>query len=66
VATVTDDELRQYFLAWQESTAEVGRLESLEPSPLVEQALARARADEEHDRVVYFRLRKAWLAEHGK
>jgi hypothetical protein len=62
VATVTDDELRQYFLVWQESLAERNRLARVEPEG---HAYARAAADEEYDRLVYFRLRAAWREEHG-
>jgi hypothetical protein len=58
---LTAEELRLYFLGWQDSLAEVERLKSLKSSPAVERALKRAQADEEYDRLLYLRLRQAHL-----
>jgi hypothetical protein len=54
---MTRAELRLYFLAWIESRDEVERLASLEPSPAVDQALARAEANADYDRCNYLRMR---------
>jgi hypothetical protein len=54
---MTADELRLYFQAWMDSRFELIRLGTLEPSPAVDSAYARAQADEEYDRALYLRLR---------
>jgi hypothetical protein len=63
---LTADELRQYFLAWADSLAEVQRLAAMEPSPAVDRAYAAAKANEEYDRAIYRRLRAQYRHENDR
>lgn len=52
---MTATELGRYFLAWQESVAEVARLRAVGATPA---AVARAEANAHYDRALYIRLRR--------
>ena len=60
---MSKDELRLYYLAWQDSVKERDSIAGLEPSAAIDRAYRRACADEEYDRANYLRLRAAYLAQ---